>query len=135
MKSGKPWMKRILITAGIIAIVGVGINWAMERDRSDDDHGKRNTEQSMSVSAGKGWGGPDGHHVRGMDGEGHDHEGWGAGMAVGGTILAAGLLYWTVKRRKRSSAMFAADVTPVTPSTSDFLDQWEKNQTNTKESN
>ncbi|RAP78509.1 hypothetical protein DL346_08840 [Paenibacillus montanisoli] len=65
---------------------------------------------------------------------GHEH-GIGPGVAVGGTILLAGLLlFWMSKRRKRSRIADGANVLAGIPTASDFLDQWEMQQNQTKES-
>lgn len=138
MKPGKPWIKKILLTAGIIAIIGVGVSWAAGMNKSDYkqafEHGKQNAEPYFYKGGGKDLAGPAGRHERGMRG-GEHHGGGDAAAAVGGTILAGGLLYWVIQRRKKTGAMSAAQTAPVIPSTSDFLDQWEKNQTNKKETN
>ncbi|MNR44628.1 hypothetical protein D3C85_1633980 [compost metagenome] len=64
-------------------------------------------------------------HERGVD----------AGVVVGGTILIAGLLlFWMSKRRKQSRIVDGANVLANIPSASDFLDQWEMQQNQTKES-
>ncbi|WP_058300646.1 hypothetical protein [Gorillibacterium timonense] len=136
MKVRKSWIKRLIITAGIIAFVGVGIGFATERmDRSDHDHGKQGSQLLVSVRDGEGRDEAGDHHERGMDRGEHEHEGWGAALAIGGTLVGAGLLYGIIRSRKRASGLGAGSAVSVIPSTSDFLDQWEKNQTNTKESN
>ncbi len=139
MRSGKPWFKKILLAAGIIAVIGVGINLASKMDRPDYHHGKQKERTSFmsAQGGGNGWAGPNGRHDRGMRGEGGEHDGWGAGAVVGGTLLGAGLLLWAIKRRKRPAGARAALAAPIIPSTSEFLDQWEQNQTTTtkKESN
>lgn len=134
MRSGKPWIKRILITAGIIAVVGVGMHWAMERGHSELEHGRTEFAQPKSVNGVNDWGESIGHHERGMGGEEREHERWHAGVAVGGIIIAGGLLY-LIRRRMRSGGRFAANVTPMISSNSDFLDQWEQEQLHKKETN
>ncbi|NBD24898.1 hypothetical protein [Paenibacillus glycinis] len=65
---------------------------------------------------------------------GHAH-GIGAGLAIGATILIAGLLLlWMGKRGRRSSAADGPNALAGIPTASDFLDQWEMQQNQTKES-
>ncbi|WP_139492458.1 hypothetical protein [Brevibacillus dissolubilis] len=140
MRSGKGWIKKGIIIALILSIVGIGVKWVAGVDRSPYEqaftHTKQSVGQFISSQGGEAWAaGPRGHHDRGMRGGGQHHHGIDGGMIVGGIVLAGGLLYWVNKRRKSSGGILVAQATPVIPTTSDFLDQWEKNQTNTKESN
>ncbi|MFD2332939.1 hypothetical protein ACFSR7_27080 [Cohnella sp. GCM10020058] len=138
MGSGKPWFKRLLITAGIVAIVGVGIHWATENEHLAFNREKENIENSTSAQGREDWnktGDREERGLRGEDGEHEEHDGLDAGAAAGGFIILGGLTYWLVRRRKKSRGSYAAESAPVLPSTSDFLDQWEREQTNKKESN
>lgn len=136
MKPGKAWVKRIIIAAGIIAIIGVGMNFAAELietlDPNDED---QIAEQRVYVKSGSDRGEADGAYQSGRDDddEGDEHEEWIAGMAFGAAIIGAGAWYAVIRRKKRSSGMLAVSAIPALPSSSDFLDQWEQKQTNTKE--
>lgn len=65
---------------------------------------------------------------------GREH-GIGAGVAIGGAILIAGLLLlWMGKRGRRTNGADGANALAGIPSASDFLDQWEMQQNQAKES-
>lgn len=136
MQPGKAWLKRIIIAAGFVAIVGVGLHFATEimEGNDDDDHRGQITEQYVSDLDEDDRGRSDDSHERDMDDDDDEYEEWAIGMA-GGAAVGAGLLYWVIRRRKRSSGRAEMIANPMIPSTAEFLDQWEKNQTNTKESN
>lgn len=139
MRSGKPWIKKLLLFAIVLAVVGVGVNWAVGMDKSKYEqalsHAKQSAGQYLAWNKDKALDRPNAHHEKGMRGGFQKHHGLHPGIAIGGTIAAAGLLYWVLRRRKKSSGTFEANAIPLTSSASDFLDQWEKNQTKSKESN
>ncbi|MBW7475283.1 hypothetical protein K0T92_11040 [Paenibacillus oenotherae] len=158
MRRIRPWLKKALLVSVIIAAVGACISLAAgEHGRdatkvvrvSQEFHGR--PEGDIKIRDGRGAVIP---VPRGADAtvlipppqaqllrEGgihieRDHEnGVGTGVAVGGTILIAVLLlFWMSKRGKRSRAADEANVLASIPTASDFLDQWEIQHNQTKES-
>lgn len=140
MRSDKHWIKKWIIFALILTVVGVGVGWASGMDRSKYgqafNQARQSAGQYMPWNNGKFLVSQNDHHVRGeMHRGGFEHHILNPGMAAAGIALGAIVLYWVLKRRKRSDGAFASNAITLIPSTSDFLDQWEKNHTNTKESN
>lgn len=146
MQSGKHWIKRLIIFGLVLAVVGIGVHWAMGLDRfkyeTAFNQAKQTAGQYMHMNGGKTMAGD--RHDRGMMHGGlRGHHGADVGLAIGGGLLAAGAIVWFIKRRKKSGGTFAASTgSVVIPSTSDYLDQWEKEaasntnhtNSNTKES-
>lgn len=139
MASDYHWIKKLLIFALILSVVGVGVKWAAGMDRSKYEQAFNQARQSagqyMPWNNGKSLERQNYHHERVMYGGFQKHHVLNPGMAVGGTILGAVALYWVLRRRKRSGGVLASSANILIPSTSDFLDQWEKNHINKKESN
>jgi phage shock protein A len=131
MRSDKHWIKKLTIFALILTVVGVGVGWATGMDRSEYDQAfnqaKQSAGQYIPWNNGKSLDRQNDYHERGgMHGGFQKHHMLNPGMAVGGTILGAVVLYWVLKRRKRSGGALASHATTLIPSTTDFLDQWEK---------
>lgn len=157
MRRIRPWLKKALLVSVIIVAVGAGISLAAgEHGRdatkvvrvSQEFHGR--PAGDIKIRDGKGAAIP---APRGVDAtvlvppqalvlreggihveRGHEN-GIGTGVAVGGTILIAVLLlFWMSKRGKRSRVADGANVLASIPTASDFLDQWEIQHNQTKES-
>ncbi|TMV49578.1 hypothetical protein FE783_13850 [Paenibacillus mesophilus] len=159
----RPWVKKTLLVSVIIVAVGAGLSVMAGEFRGGRDvtkvvrvsqefHGRPAGDMKVEIRGGENTAvlaqrGEDatvpippippiapvlrdgGIHI-----EGYEH-GVGPGVAVGGTILIAGLiLFWMSKRGKRSRVADGANVLASIPSASDFLDQWEIQQNQTKES-
>ncbi|SFS54332.1 LPXTG cell wall anchor domain-containing protein [Paenibacillus sp. BC26] len=158
MRSGKSWIKRVLLIAVVIVVVGIGVKFASGGDVSvhqtaikhvqlkDEPFLPRGDERSIGgMPRGEGRdivvAGPEFGPVKAMRIDGHPREEWNAGVAIVGTILIAGLLFLILKRRKKSPSqshepLHVSAAAPMLTSTSDFLDQWERNHSaNAKESN
>ncbi|WP_219834630.1 hypothetical protein [Paenibacillus sp. R14(2021)] len=145
MRSVRPWVKKVLVASVIIVAVGAGLSWAAERGRPDGmpaiqfvKQESRPVDNFVGMKGEKFGPGPDIRirQEKGMHGEGHpEHDGWDAGVAVGITILAAGLLFWAMRRGKRARRAPRANQFTAITSASDFLDQWELHQNRTKETN
>lgn len=143
MRFVKPRLKKVLLVAGIIALVGVGASLIAGKEKNEIHfkqavvhvQPKPQAPQAYIVRGERDFAGPGDVRARIMHIEGGPHhKDWDAGIAIGGTLLAAGLLFWFIKRRKKSNGPFESTVT-VIPSTADFLDQWENNLTTKKETN
>ncbi|SEN51589.1 hypothetical protein [Paenibacillus sp. OV219] len=160
MRRIRPWVKKALLVSIIIVAVGAGLSLADgEHGRditkvvrvSQEFHGKPAGDMKVEIRGGEGVSVP---ALRGDDasvpvppsapflkeggnmrfGRDHEHE-HGFGVAVGGAILIAGLLiFWLSKRSKRSRRADSVNVLAGIPSASDFLDQWEMQQNQSKES-
>ncbi|MFB9328715.1 hypothetical protein ACFFSY_22500 [Paenibacillus aurantiacus] len=148
MRIRKSWFKITLILAVIVAVVGCGV-YAVSV--MDDEHGEQQqaydhtykvTEQNASHSGEHGSNGEDRHYFESEDQaeaghHGHHEDGWDAAMAasIGGTILGAGVIYWIMRRKNRSNWTLAGHAAVMMPTTSEFLDKWETDQTNAKVTN
>lgn len=64
----------------------------------------------------------------------HREHGVSPGVVIAGIILIAGLLLLFFRRGKRSRSVEGANALAGIPSASDFLDQWELQQNQSKES-
>jgi LPXTG-motif cell wall-anchored protein len=141
VKPRKPWIKKVLLIAVIAGVIGAGVGLAAEMDRPDYkeafNHAKQSTQQYMSKGNDKALAGQGEQHEKGVREGGHEHhnDGMETGTAIGGIVLAAGLLFWIIRRRKRNGGTSKTNSTHTMISTSDFLDQWENKQTNSKETN
>ncbi|MFB9328721.1 hypothetical protein ACFFSY_22530 [Paenibacillus aurantiacus] len=139
MRKRKSWFKKAMVLTVIAAVIGGGVYAASEMDNEHEKQGfdptKQTAQQFVSEHNKDASNGENGHHEKGDRGEeGHHEEGWdeaGIAAGVGGILLGAGFLYWIIKRKKRSNA--AGHVAVSIPSTTEFLDQWETNQMNSKE--
>lgn len=155
----RPWVKKTLLVSVIVAAAGAGLSLAaggQGRDTtkvvtvSQEFHGRPAGDMKVEIRGGGNAAVPP---PRGLDpqvpgppqapvlreGEIHfkrDHErGIGTGAVVGGTIVIAGLLLlWMSKRGKRPRAAAGPNALAGIPTASDFLDQWEIQQNQTKES-
>jgi hypothetical protein len=155
----RPWLKKALLVTVIIVAVGAGLNLvAGEHGRevtnvvgvSQEFLGRPAGIMKVEIRGGEDAAVPapriegatvpvpaqppmlreGGLHIE----RGYQHD-IGPGVAVGGTILFAGLLlFWMSKRGKRSTVADGANVLASIPTASDFLDQWEIQQNQTKES-
>lgn len=152
----RPWVKKTLLVSVIIVAVGAGFSLtAGEHGRdvskvvrvSQEFHGAPAGDMKVELRGGKDAAVPvppdemplppfapvlreGGIRIE----RGHEH-GIGPGVAVGGAILIAGLLlFWMSRRGKRTGAADGPNVLASIPTASDFLDQWEIQQNQTKES-
>ncbi|RTE10960.1 hypothetical protein [Paenibacillus whitsoniae] len=143
MKPRKRWVKKVLLIALIAGVIGASAAAAAEMVSPEHreaafNHVKQSAQQFIPKSNEKPISGHvSSEHDKGLREAGHEHhdDGMKAGMAVGGTVLAAGLLYWIVRGRKRNSKLLKSNSTHAILPTSDFLDQWENNLINSKETN
>jgi hypothetical protein len=141
MKPRKPWIKKVFLIAVIAGVIGTGVGVAAQLDRPDFkeafNHDKQITQLYIQKGNDKALTGKGEQHEIGIREGDHEHHDGGmeAGMAIGGTVLAAGLLFWIIRRRKRNGGMLKANSTHAMINTSDFLDQWENKQINSKETN
>ncbi|MBM7566304.1 hypothetical protein [Paenibacillus sacheonensis] len=156
----RPWVKRTLLVSVIIVAVGAGISMvAGEHGRevskvvrvSQEFHGRPADGMKVEIRGGKDAAvpmppgedaieqlPPDGPRLRegGMHIDmGHERHHFGHGLALGLMILIAGMvLFWASRRGKRSRIADGPNVLANIPTASDFLDQWEMQQNQTKES-
>ncbi|WP_308634057.1 hypothetical protein [Paenibacillus silvisoli] len=162
MKRIRPWVKKALLVTVIVVAVGAGFSMvAGEHGRdvpgivkvSQEFHGRPADNMKVEIRGGADAAVP---ALRGFSEalpalpptaeipllqegririeRGHEY-GIGPGVVVGGTILIAGLfLFWVSKRSKRSRAVDGPNALAGIPSASDFLDQWEMQQNQAKES-
>ncbi|MCM3626200.1 hypothetical protein M3194_02315 [Paenibacillus glycanilyticus] len=159
MRRTRPWVKKAVLATVILAAVGAGLSFAVgEHGRdamkvvrvSQEFHGRpagsmkiemkngedaavpalRGEDAALSIPAqGPMIGGRSVHIEPGLE------HGIGSGVAVAGTILVVGLLWlWVRRRGKRSRVAEGSSVLAGIPTASDFLDQWEIQQNQTKES-
>lgn len=140
MKPRKTWIKKVFLIAVIAGVIGTGVGVAAKMDRPDFkeafNHDKQIAQQYIPKGNDKALAGKGEHQVKGSrEGDHEHHDGMEAGMAIGGTVLAIGLLFWIIKRRKRNGGMLKTNSTHAMINTSDFLDQWENKQINSKETN
>lgn len=159
MRRIRPWVKKALLVSVIIVAVGAGLNLvAGEHGRdvtkvvrvSQEFHGGPAGDMKVELRGGEDAAVPAPHgegatlpvpaqapmlREGGIHIERGPEYGVGPGVAVGGTILIAGLLlFWMSKRSKRSRVADGANVLASIPTASDFLDQWEMQQNQKKES-
>ncbi|AZN38767.1 hypothetical protein [Paenibacillus albus] len=159
MRRIRPWVKKALLVSVIIVAVGAGLSLAAGEHGhevskavrvSQEFHGRPAGDMKVEIRDGKDAAvpAPPEAALRGEDGPvqmmgikggkirfERDHEhGIGPGVAVGGIILIVGLCFLLLRRGKRSRAAEGANVLAGIPSASDFLDQWEMQQNQSKES-
>lgn len=141
MKPRKPWIKKVFLIAVIAGVIGTGVGVAAKMDRPDYkeafNHAKQSAQPYISKGNDKALAGKGANLEKGKREGGYEHhdDGMTAGMAIGGTVLAAGLLFLIIRRRKRDGGILKTKSTHAMITTSDFLDQWENKQTNSKETN
>ncbi|SDW05293.1 hypothetical protein [Paenibacillus sp. CF384] len=157
MRRVRPWVKNALLVAVIVVAVGAGLS-TMAGGHEDEEivrvsqefHGRPVDNMKVEIRGGEVGAVPalrgeamtvpgpppvpvlreGGMHIE----RGHEH-GISPGVAVGGIILIVGLLlFWISRRAKRPRVADGANVLTSIPSASDFLDQWEMQQNQTKES-
>ncbi|MWC29790.1 hypothetical protein [Paenibacillus sp. MMS18-CY102] len=153
----RPWVKKALLVSVIIVAVGAGLKMMDGQDGremtkvvriSEEFHGRPAGNMKVEIRGGEDAAVPS---LRGGDaavrvpaqvpilGEGRihierGHDGVGPGVAMAGIVLLAVLLvFWMRKRSKRPSMAGGAKVLANIPTASDFLDQWEMQQNQTKE--
>ncbi|SFJ36467.1 hypothetical protein SAMN02799624_04271 [Paenibacillus sp. UNC496MF] len=159
MSRMRPWVKKALLASVIVVAVGVGFGTVTHERGSDVTKVVRVNQElpgrpaggvKVEIRGGEGAAVPPppgagaaipvppiapmlregGTHIE----RGHAH-GIGPGIAAGGALLLAGaLLFWMSSRGKRARVADGANGFAGIPSASDFLDQWELQQNQTKES-
>lgn len=159
MRRVRPWVKKALLVSIIIVAVGAGFRLVSgEHGRdfkqvvrvSQEAHARPAGDMKFSIKGGesaavpvpdmpalRGGDGPMKVQIGGQGGirrmEGHREHGVGAGFVIGGLILIAGL-FFLLRRGKRSRRVEGPNALVGIPSASDFLDQWELQQNQSKES-
>ncbi|GLX71003.1 hypothetical protein [Paenibacillus glycanilyticus] len=158
MRRFKPWVKKAVLVTVIIVAVGAGLSIVAGTHGRDVGNivrvsqefhgspvgsikGEMRGGESAAVPAPRGGEGTMPAQVLQLR-EGGIHieprldQGVGTGVVlVGGTILIVGLLLLFMRKRGRQSRIAeGSSVLAGIPSASDFLDQWEIQQNQTKES-